>query len=59
VFNITQNYVMCEHLYKNHDVSVKHKLFRVCCVDCYKKGFLEKNLLLRNVNNYVIGYLEV
>lgn len=39
-------YLICEHVEQDEAKGTKHSGFRVCCEECWKQGFLEKEKLL-------------
>jgi len=54
------DYIICEHVKKDADEkTLRHQRFRVCCENCYQKGFLfTENLIMKKVKGLVIGKLK-
>jgi len=48
-----EDYVICKHVKKDTPTdSLKHQGFRVCCENCFWKGFMTKELEYISVPDY-------
>ena len=50
-----EDYVICEHVYKDKNIEQRHIKFRVCCEDCYQKGFLFNEIETKVIGKFAIG----
>lgn len=55
-----KDYLICEHLYKDKSINTSHKKFRVCCLGCAERNFLNREDLIKKETNdgFYVGYFK-
>jgi len=52
------DYIICEHICENEKIQARHSGFRVCCENCYEKGFLFESLDITKSYGLTIGKIK-
>lgn len=56
--NWREGFLICEHIADNEKLPARHQGFRVCCEECWKNGFLVKDLAYSKKEELVIGKIK-
>lgn len=52
------DYIICSHVADNPEAKNRHQRFRVCCEECYDKGFLWNEITKEKKGILCIGTLK-
>jgi hypothetical protein len=52
------DYIICKHVFTDGRNGKKLSWLRCCCDDCHKKGFLESELSVEQINGFNVGIIQ-